>query len=450
MDTGQQRHNQSARSGRRQRGVALMLALIAIILAATLASSYVGTQTTSIAIARNITHHTTARYVAETGLELALRYVKTVSNWRTEQSQGTWMTDQPFGQGTFTIVGEDGIDTDSDGVVDGDGDLANNATDSLTLTVTGTVNGSTHIVRAHVTPIAESDLPGLAVSETIEVKGGTGHSPGGHILSFGNGTATISTNQSTASNNGGGNGNGNGNGHGNGNGNSKAWITVEENGAIEADISIGPDGHPDAEPGQVISIKDNGQITGNIDVLSAIVQMPTLTEPTNVGNSLGHCTLSSGTTTWNTNRHYNKLTVKKSAVLEIQGDVTVMCDGDVKFQNNAQLRILPNATLTFYAEKKLSFANQVEVNANTADPTKLIIRSRGSGANANIELHDEVQIYATIEAPNGECLLEDESRLYGTFLGRHVTIDDESQFHVACHSPSSSSTYLVAWVSASK
>ncbi len=140
---------QSCRPGdngyRRKRGVALLLALFAVAIAAILALSFLSAQSTSIGIARNIQNHSPARYVAESGLELAIAYVRSDVDWRTNQSHGTWVTNEPFADGTFTIVGEDS-----------DGDLADDSTDLLTLTVTGTVNGAvssaSHIVQAVVTP----------------------------------------------------------------------------------------------------------------------------------------------------------------------------------------------------------------------------------------------------------------------------------------------------------
>ncbi|MBU0719324.1 MAG: hypothetical protein KJ749_13845 [Planctomycetes bacterium] len=144
----------------RRRGVALLLVLFAVAISATLALSFLGGQSTSLGIARNIQNHSPARYVAESGLELAIAYVQADEDWRTDQSQGTWVTDEPFGDGTFTIVGQDGEDTDGDGVVDGDGDLADDDTDLLTLTATGTVNGASHIARAVLTPIPGNDLVG--------------------------------------------------------------------------------------------------------------------------------------------------------------------------------------------------------------------------------------------------------------------------------------------------
>jgi hypothetical protein len=130
----------------------LLLALFAVTIASVLALSFLSAQSTSLGIARNIQNHSRARYVAESGLELAVAYIRSDEDWRTNQLHGIWVADEASGEGTFTIIGEDGEDTDGDGTVNGDGDLADDPADPLTITVTGSVNGASHVVRAVVTP----------------------------------------------------------------------------------------------------------------------------------------------------------------------------------------------------------------------------------------------------------------------------------------------------------
>ncbi|MCK4660672.1 MAG: hypothetical protein KAV82_14215 [Phycisphaerae bacterium] len=392
-----------------RRGVALLLVLIAVAIAVTLACSFLAAQSTTIGICGNLENHSNARHVAESGLELAIAYVRSDNDWRSLQSHGAWVTGEPFGEGTFTIVGEDGVDTDGDGAADGDGDLADDPDDPLTLTVTGKVNGASHVVRAVVTPVPSGVCgPGIAVSDKIEVKSGHHYDGSGRIDPM-SGTAAIATNST-----------------------SNDKIKAKDTGVISTDVYIGPGGNPDNEPGNVVKIEGSGQITGTIHALEEAITMPTLSEPTDVGDTLGHLTLSSGTTTWSANRRYNKLKLESSAILEINGNITVLCDGDVEFKGDSRLNILSNSTLTLYLNKKLKCKDQSKANVNTADPLKFVVRSLATGGSAKIELEGTAQVYATIEAPQGELKAKGTSHFHGTFVGQKAKAEDEGRIHVGC------------------
>src|SRR5688572_1171999 len=87
----------------RHRGVALMLVMIAVIVSATVAYSFLATQSTSIGIAHNIRSSGKARCVADTGMEVALKAIRGNANWRTQRPNGTWITDESLAGGTVTI-----------------------------------------------------------------------------------------------------------------------------------------------------------------------------------------------------------------------------------------------------------------------------------------------------------------------------------------------------------
>lgn len=426
----------SLRCETRRRGVVLVFVLVAVLMAATLASTFLGGQSTSIGIARNVDNQARARFVAESGLELAIAHVRSNSSWRTDQSHGTWVTDEAFGQGTFTIVGEDGLDSDGDGIIDdGDKNLADDDSDPLTLTVTGKYGGASHSVRAVVTPVSGSCSPGLVVSDQIEAKGkGMGKDAGkGKTAQTGDGSrilpltsgASITTNST-----------------------SKDKIKAKEHAVISTDVYIGPGKDPDKEPGDVVTIEGDAKVTGTIYALDEAIAIPTLTEPINVGSDLGNLTLSSGTTTWTTDRHHGKLEVKNSAILQIDGDVTVLCDDEVKFKNDSQLNILKDSTFTLYVKKKCKVENDALLNIKTSDPTKFIIRYLAAEKDGSIEIKNDSQVCATVEGPACELKIKDNAFFYGTFIGEKASFEDAGQIYVACRDDAGSYTYSVQWQAA--
>ena len=72
-----------------------------------------------------------ARINAETAIRMAFLKMSTDSDWRYNYPSGDWEVDTPFGNGTFTI-----------NVVDDDGDLTDDPTESVVVTGTGIVGAS--------------------------------------------------------------------------------------------------------------------------------------------------------------------------------------------------------------------------------------------------------------------------------------------------------------------
>jgi len=139
----------------RRRGVAMILVMIALVVGTVLAVSFLSQQTTATAVARNVSSHAEARAIAESALVLAVQRVRSGTDWRNELSNGVWASNVAFSGGTYTVTGVDGYDANGDGVIDGDetdGDLADDASDPVTVTVVATLAGVTHRVSATVWP----------------------------------------------------------------------------------------------------------------------------------------------------------------------------------------------------------------------------------------------------------------------------------------------------------
>ena len=149
MGTGDRRQRDRLQ---RRRGVSMVLVLMAMTIALILGMSFLHAQIVATGMAETVTRQAGARALAESGLAIALAHIDTNPDWRSTCSQGTWIDEHELAGGTVTVTGEDGQDTDGDGLVDGDGDLADDDADPITLTAVGTVDEVTHRIRAVVTP----------------------------------------------------------------------------------------------------------------------------------------------------------------------------------------------------------------------------------------------------------------------------------------------------------
>jgi len=148
-------------------GVALPLVMISVAVVTILSFAFIVSTSTSTAISQSISNHGEARYIAESGLMLAIAQMQTNPDWRNQMAHGVWAQDHDFAGGTFTIHVEDGYDENGDGDPDGDGDLADDTSDRVTVIVTANYGGTTHKVEAIVTPAASETRTILFVGKKV-------------------------------------------------------------------------------------------------------------------------------------------------------------------------------------------------------------------------------------------------------------------------------------------
>ncbi|UCD74313.1 MAG: hypothetical protein JSV91_11030, partial [Phycisphaerales bacterium] len=90
-----------------------------------------------------------ARLYAHSGLELARYWVQTEPSWRTSRAEGVWITDEPIGNGTFTIEAHD---------LGPNGDLADSSDgDPVLLIATGAKGDARHKMQVRLAPPAGSE-----------------------------------------------------------------------------------------------------------------------------------------------------------------------------------------------------------------------------------------------------------------------------------------------------
>lgn len=153
----------SSMSRARRRAFALVLVLFSAALAAVLAYTFVASQSTLVSTSTNATNALSARALAESALNLTMAHVRRDNAWRGGHSNGVWASGASLLGGTVTIRGEDGWDTDDNGVIsvpaEGDGDLADDPQDDFTLTITAASGGATATLRTRVTPTPANHVP---------------------------------------------------------------------------------------------------------------------------------------------------------------------------------------------------------------------------------------------------------------------------------------------------
>ncbi len=144
----------------RKPAMALIAVLVVTAVIVTLASTFIASTGTTSAISRNLENHAHANRIAESGIRMALAYIRAEEDWRTQKSEGAWVTDAALMGGTFSVTVNDGEDTDGDGVIanpaEGDGNLADDDEEVFTITSTAAYSGTMYTLWAIVTPEGSS------------------------------------------------------------------------------------------------------------------------------------------------------------------------------------------------------------------------------------------------------------------------------------------------------
>ncbi len=88
-----------------ERGAILLLVLLAVAIALVGGLTFLVSSTTASGIAASVDEHAQSRQIAESGIDLALRYMSTSETWTIDQPNGMWVNAEPLDGGTLTITG---------------------------------------------------------------------------------------------------------------------------------------------------------------------------------------------------------------------------------------------------------------------------------------------------------------------------------------------------------
>ncbi len=158
-------------------------------------------------------------------------------------------------------------------------------------------------------------------------------------------------------------------------------------------------------------------------------EMPTVNEPVGLPPLVNEWKRDEnhGTTTIANDIHCNNFLVSNHHTILIDGNRTIFCEKEFKFQNHAHLELLPGATLTLYTKKVLTIQDQADANINTADPSRFVIYHLGTEP---VNFQNQGKVYARVIAPNAKMRVQDGSDFYGTFTGKSLHLKNQGGFHI--------------------
>jgi hypothetical protein len=145
--------------------MALLMVMIGMVVCTILTAGFLASQGTSIGIARNERDAAKCHGIAKSGIDMCYWLIKNKADWRTTMNPGTWLSNAAIGDGTVTVTVADG---------DGTNNFADDTTQPVTLTSTGTYDNRTFTLTASVRPTGGGTVfyNGNFISGTISVGNG--------------------------------------------------------------------------------------------------------------------------------------------------------------------------------------------------------------------------------------------------------------------------------------
>ncbi len=149
-----------------RRGVALLFVILAVAVAVILGLTFLLSQSVFMGISRNVHDHAVARTLAESAIVNAVAQIQAEEDWRSTVAEGLWSKNTNYLGGQAAVYGYDGEDTNNDGIIEGDGSLADNTGDPVTLRAIGYFGEASHTVTVVL-------LSSSGEAPDFEIDGGT-------------------------------------------------------------------------------------------------------------------------------------------------------------------------------------------------------------------------------------------------------------------------------------
>ena len=150
-----QQDSYSCKTAVERRGIAMMLVMVAILVTGGMAVAYFGSRDNSIAISTNVASSSSARVVAESGLDIAVAILETNADWRNNHVDGVILDEYQIGEGTVSIT-----------IIDAETDAPPTETTlEVLITVAATVEGRIQYTEASATIVPDDDEFDIDYSE---------------------------------------------------------------------------------------------------------------------------------------------------------------------------------------------------------------------------------------------------------------------------------------------
>lgn len=196
-----------------------------------------------------------------------------------------------------------------------------------------------------------------------------------------------------------------------------------DNATIYGDVIVGAG----ADPNSVINLSNGATITGTTSASSTTATIPTYDAPSGFPTSLGNTTLSSVTSTWSSDIHYDDLTIRNSSTITVSGDVRVRVSGDFEL-NNSDIVLDAGASLVIWVGEKFDMLSGATINNDTTRPGDLEIILYGDSVNYDFTV-DSSTIVGSVHSAD-DIVLKNGAAIYGSVTNEDDLTITNSALHL--------------------
>ncbi len=200
-------------------------------------------------------------------------------------------------------------------------------------------------------------------------------------------------------------------------------IKLESHSHIKGNAYCGVGGNPSS----VIKLTGASSVTGTKAALSSEIDIPSdVSAPGGLPSSQGHVDITSSET-WSSDKRYEKLHIKGTAIVTINGDITVLCDEKFEIKDAGQLIIPDGSSLTLYVKDKLEVEGTGKLNPDTQGAGRLYVYLIDDG---ELKLEDSAIMCGIVYAED-KFKIEDNAQFYGTAMSLDkIELKDNAQIHI--------------------
>ena len=376
---------------KKQRGVALIFALLITTLLLTFGTATVSRSVSESSIARRYARSNQAFWLAEAGLQETI-FTLNNDDWTgwEDLGGGARRRSVNLGAGEFSIL------------VTGIG------TSNLLAVTTGNVAGMQRVIEAKVEEDADSPFTyaGFAKGELTMSGNGRTNSYDSSLGAYGG--SNIGTNGDIGSN-----------------GTAAGTIRLSGNAYIQGDASTGPDG--------TVITNGNAEIEGTIsddndvDMASVVVPAQLTALPSSGSYSVGgnnSRTISAG------DYKYTSLGISANARVTITGTVRIYLtdNSSLDIAGNGQLIVGNGASLELYTDGRCNMAGNGVVN-NSGLPHNFILFSTYAGTGDGVKIAGNGNLHGAIYAPDSTVRFSGNADVFGSVVGSNLYVTGNGSIH---------------------